>query len=190
MTLEEIKMAIQEGKHSPSDVFAPTVLTSDPFIKEHVEEKINNAKGYQIRKVQEFETKVAALETEKKALQGELASSKTSIIKTKAREAFETVLSERPKLKEDVRLVKFIRKSFDKSFAPVDEAKVKDELNKFVDGQVVEFAELIGDVKDAVDKGGKTDAEKAAEAIAQAAEEKRDKANLLDPKNNELIPAV
>jgi DNA-binding transcriptional MerR regulator len=187
MTLEEIRKAVQEGKHSPSDVFAPTVLTSDPFIKEHVEEKINNAKGYQIRKVQEYETKVSALETEKKALQDELASSKTSVLKTKARESFEAVLVERPKLKGDERLVKFIRKSFEKSFAPKDEAKVKDELNKFVDDQVTEFTELMGDAKGTGDKGGKADAGQAA--AARAADENRDKTNLLDPKNNDLIPA-
>jgi len=189
MTLEEIRQAIQEGKFGPSDVFAPTALTSDPFIKEHVEEKINNAKGYQIRRLQDVEAKAATLETEKKALQDELASSKTSVLKTKARESFETVLTERPKLKGDERLVKFIRKSFEKSFTPKDEAKVKDELNKFVDDQVTEFTELMGDTKGASDKGGKTDAEKTAEAAARAAEENRDKTNLLDPKNNELIPA-
>jgi hypothetical protein len=189
MTLEEIKTAIQEGKFGPSDVFAPLALTSDPFIKEHVEEKINNAKGYQIRKLQDAEAKAATLEVEKKALQDELASSKTSVLKTKARESFETVLTERPKLKEDERLVKFIRKSFDKSFAPKDEAKVKDELNKFVDDQVTEFTELMGDSKGAGDKGGKTEAERSAAAAALAAEENRDKTNLLDPKNNDLIPA-
>jgi DNA-binding transcriptional MerR regulator len=187
MTLDEIQKAIQEGKFKPSDVFAPTVLTSDPFIKEHVEEKINNAKGYDIRKRQDLEEKVSTLEKDKKTLQDELASSKTSVLKTKAKESFEAVLAERPKLKEDVRLVKFIRKSFEKSFAPMDETKVKDELNRFVDGQVVEFAELMGEGKPG-DGKEKTDAEKVAEATAAAAEEKRDKANLLDPKNNELIP--
>lgn len=187
MTLDEIKKAIQEGKYNPSDVFAPTVLTSDPFIREHVEEKINNAKGYDIRKRQELETKAAALEAEKKALQDELASSRTSVLKTKAKETFETVLIERPKLKGDERLTRFVRKQFEKSFAPTDEAKLKDELNKFVDGQVVEFQELFGEPG----KGGgkeKTDAERAAEAAAAAAEENRDKTDLLNPKNNDLIP--
>lgn len=187
MTLDEIKKAIQEGKHNPSDVFSPTTLTSDPFIKEHVEEKINNAKGYDIRKRQELETKLSALETEKKALQDELASSRTSVLKTKAKETFETVLVERPKLKEDGRLSRFVRKQFDKSFVPADEAKLKEELNKFVDGQVTEFQELFGEPG----KGGgkeKTDAEKAEEARKASEDENRDKTNLLDPKNNELIP--
>jgi DNA-binding transcriptional MerR regulator len=187
MTLDEIQKAIQEGKFKPSDVFMPTALTSDPFIKEHVEEKINNAKGYDIRKRQDLEEKVSTLEKDKKALQDELASSKTSVLKTKAKETFEAVLGERPKLKEDGRLSKFVRKQFDKSFAPTDEAKLRDDLNKFVDGQVTEFQELFGEPG----KGGgkeKTDAERAAEAAAAAAEENRDKTDLLNPKNNDLIP--
>jgi hypothetical protein len=186
MTLEEIKAAVQEGKFKPSDLFGATELTSDPFVKEHVGEKIDNAKGYQFRKLQEYETKVSGLEKEKKTLQDELASSNSSITKTKARESFDSILAERPKLKEDARLVKFIRKNFDKSFSPTDEAKIKDELNKFVDGQVAEFAELMGDTK-TDGKDGKPEQGKPA---AAADDENRDKTNLLDPKNNDLIPAV
>ena len=57
MTLEEIHKAIQEGGHKPSDLFPMATLTSDPYVKEHVEEKINNAKGYDIRKRQDLETR-------------------------------------------------------------------------------------------------------------------------------------
>jgi len=190
MTLEEIRQAVQEGKFGPSDVFAPTALTSDPFIKEHVEEKINNAKGYQIRKVQEFETKVAALEVEKKALQDELASSKTSVLKTRAKETFEAVLTERLKLKEDERLSKFVRKQFEKGFTPADEAKLKDDLNKFVDTRVSEYQELFGESKG----GGKTkDGEpkagggKPAPGNSDTDEGEKD-ASLDDLKKSDLFP--
>ena len=189
MTLEDIKKAVQESRFTPSDIFSATQLVSDPFIKDHVEEKINNAKGYDIRKRQELETKVATLETEKTALQGELASSKSSVIKTKARETFDAILKERPKLAADPKLVKFVDKAFNKGFAPKEGADLKAELNKFIDDQVVEFTEIFGDGKAGGNGKDKTEAEKAAEAAAAAAEETRDKTNLLDPKNNDLIPA-
>lgn len=187
LTLAEIRTAVQEGKHKPSDIFDLNVLTSDPYVKEHVGEKIDNAKGYDIRKRQDLETKVTTLEAEKKALQDELASSKTSVLKTRAREVFDAVLAERPKLKEDARLSKFVRKQFEKGFTPKEEAKLKDELNTFVDAQVSEFSEVMGDVKP--DGKEKTAEEKAAEDAARATEQNRDKTNLLDPKNNDLIPA-
>lgn len=190
MTLEEIKTAIQEGKFGPSDVFAPTALTSDPFIKEHVEEKINNAKGYQIRKLQEAEAKAATLETEKKVLQDELASSKTSVLKTRAKEVFDAVLAERPKLKEDERLLKFVRKQVDKDFKPADEAKLKDDLNKFVDGQVADFADLFGESKG----GGKTKDGETKPTGGKPAGESEDAgdgesdANLDEIKKSDLFP--
>lgn len=188
MTLEEIRTAIQEGKFGPSDVFAPTALTSDPFIKEHVEEKINNAKGYQIRKLQEAEAKTATLETEKKALQDELASSKTSVLKTRAKETFEAVLTERPKLKEDERLSKFVRKQFEKGFTPADEAKLKDDLNKFVDTQVSEYQDLFGETKGGKPEGGGSKGGgKPASGNSDADEREKD-ASLDELKKSDLFP--
>lgn len=188
MTLEEIKQAIQEGKFKPSDLFEAKVLTSDPIITEMMKDETANLRGYQIRKLKEADEKIAALEAEKKATADKLVIHERASVKAKAKETFDAILAERPKLKEDARLVKFIQKGFDKSFQPVDEAKVKDELNKFVDDQVTEFTDLMGDTKAGGDGKGKTDAEKAAEAAARAADESRDKTNLLDPKNNDLIP--
>ena len=154
MTLEEIRKAIQEGKHKPSDLFQIAELTSDPFMREHVEEKINNAKGYDIRKRQELETKVATLEAEKKTLQDSLASHKSSSLKVQAREQFEAVLKERPALEKDERLAKYVRKQFEKSFTPTEEAKLKEDLNKFMDTAVAEGQELFGEPGKSGTKGG------------------------------------
>jgi hypothetical protein len=201
MTTAEIKKAIREAGLQPSDVFSLKEITADPSIEEEMREGTPANREF-VRLRQEFkdlkqqlkdaEARAVLLEKEKQTLSDQFKTSQSSVLKTKAREALEAVLAERPKLKEDVRLVKFIRKSFEKSFTPTDEAKVKDELNKFVDGQVTEFAEVMGDGKDGGKDGGKekTDAEKAAEVAAAASEQNRDKTNLLDPKNNELIPAL
>lgn len=146
MTLDDVRKLIQEGKHKPSDLFQISELTSDPFIREHVEEKINNAKGYDIRKRQELETKVTTLEAEKKTLQDELASHRSSSLKIQAREQFETVLKERPALEKDGRLTKYVRRQFERAFTPPAEAdKLKDELNKFLDTAVAEGQELFGE---------------------------------------------
>ena len=178
MTLEEIKKAIQEGGHKPSDLFPLATLTSDPYVKEHVEEKINNAKGYDIRKRQDLEKEVETLKAEKATLQGELASSKTSVIKTKAREAFDAILKERPKLTTDPKLVKFVQRSFDKGFTPKDEAGIKDELNKFVDSQVTEFQELFGEQKSEEKPGGEKKPDAGNPPTADASLEELKKSDL------------
>jgi hypothetical protein len=154
MTLEDLRKAIQEGKFLPSDIFAASQLISDPSIKEHVEEKINGAKGYDIRRRQEMEQQIETLTKEKKALQDELASSKTSVIKVQAREQFEAVLKERPALEKDERLSKYVRKQFEKSFTPTEEAKLKEDLNKFMDTAVAEGQELFGEPGKTGTKGG------------------------------------
>jgi hypothetical protein len=195
MTLEEIRKTIQEGKHKPSDLFQIAELTSDPFMREHVEEKINNAKGYDIRKRQELETKVATLEAEKKTLQDELASHKSSSLKVQAREQFEAVLKERPALERDERLAKYVRKQFEKSFTPSEEAKLKDDLNKFMDTAVAEGQELFGEPGKAGDKSkgkttptnGKTSGDGKDGKDGDAGDGGGD-GSLLDPKNNDLIP--
>ena len=185
MTLDEVKAAIQEGKWKPSDLFESKVLVEDPFIVGHVKEEKGSEYYARKRNQVEFDEKIKALEAEKKTLQDQLQGHAQAALKTKAKDAFEAVLVERPKLKEDERLVKFVRKQFDKSFSPADEAKLKDDLNKFVDGQVTEFTDLFGDPKKAA--GGKADADKPA-GDAGAEDANRDKTNLLDPKNNDLIP--
>lgn len=190
MTLEEIKAGIQEGKFKPSDLFGAKELTLDPFIAEFVKDETSNLRGYQYRKLKEAEEKAEAAEKDKTALKAQVETFERAQGKMQAREAFDGILKERPKLAADPRLIKFVQKAFEKGFTPKDTAKVKDELNKFVDDQVTEFADLMGETKGAGDNDGKTDAQKAAEAAAAAAEENRDKTNLLDPKNNELIPAL
>lgn len=195
MTLEEIRKAIQEGKHKPSDLFQIAELTSDPFMREHVEEKINNAKGYDIRKRQDLETKVATLEAEKKTLQDSLASHKSSSLKVQAREQFEAVLKERPALEKDERLAKYVRRQFEKSFTPTEEAKLKEELNKFMDAAVAEGQELIGEPGKPGDKSkgkttpanGKTSGDGKDGKDGDAGDDGGD-GSLLDPKNNDLIP--
>jgi hypothetical protein len=187
MTLDELRKAISDGKYKPSDLFDGRTLVEDPFIIGHMKEGKTDEYFARKRSESELADKIKKMEDENKALKDQVQTLSGNALKTKAKETFEAVLIERPKLKEDVRLSKFVRKQFDKSFAPTDEAKLKDDLNKFVDGQVTEFQELFGEPG----KGGgkeKTDAERAAEAAAAAAEETRDKTNLLNPKNNDLIP--
>ena len=106
---------------------------------------MNNAKVYGIRKGQELETKVATLEADKKTLQDSLASHKSISLKVQAREQFEAVLKERPALEKDGPLVKFIRMRFEESFTPTEEAKLKTDLNTFIDAAVVKGTELFGE---------------------------------------------
>jgi hypothetical protein len=182
MNLEEVKQFLQESKLGPSDVFPSQVLISDPLVQERIEDMKDSIRSASIRKTREAEEKITALEAVNKTLADKLNEHEKTIAKSRAGEAFETVLTERPKLKEDDRLSKFVRKQFERSFAPTDEAKLKDELNKFVDAQVAEFADLFGDVP----KPAATKDKPAVQAPEASNDEDYDPA--LDPKKNDLIP--
>jgi len=189
MTLEDLKKAISDGKFKPSEVFDGKALVEDPFIVEHVKEEKGSEYYARKRNQVEYDEKIKTLEGEKKALQDQLQVHAQAALKTKARESFESVLVERPKLKEDERLVKFVRKQFDKSFAPTEEAKLKDDLNKFVDAQVGEFTDLFGAPQKS--SGNTTPQNGKPSAGAKDSEAKKDEGGEnppLDPKNNDLIP--
>lgn len=181
MTLEDLRKAIQEGRFTPSQVFEAEDLTSDPVVRAHVKQEVAGEYAHRRRTDDAFDKARAEWEKKEKDLQGKIDIHSKAALKTKARETFDAILAERPKLKEDARLVKFIQKGFDKSFAPTDEAQVKAELNKFVDDQVTEFTELMGDTKPTADKDKSQDKQVDGDT-------NRDKTNLLDPKNNDLIP--
>jgi len=177
MTLEEIKKAIQENKLQPSDVFASQVLISDAVVQERIEDMKDNLKMAGIRKLRESEEKVVALEAEKKTLAEKLSGHEKTIVKTQAKEAFDAMLTERPKLKEDPRLLKYVTKAFDR-FQPTDATRLKDELNKFMDDQVKEYQDVFGEPK----PGDKQKPKPEPEVGGDAGDD------LLNPKNNELIP--
>lgn len=186
MTPDEIRIAIREGKLKPSDVFDLASLTSDPYVKEHVEEKINNAKGYDIRKRQDLETKVTTLEAEKKTLQDELASSKTSVLKTKADTTLETVLKTRPKLAGDEKFVKFLKKTYAKDFKPGEEAALERDINKFIDTQVDDYKEIVGEPgKDGKGEAGGS----GAGGVGEGEGTQAGNDDMTDPKKNDLIPS-
>ena len=154
MTLEDLKKAISDGKYRPSDLFDGKALVEDPFIVGHVKEEKGNE--YYARKRSESETteKLKKLEDEKKALQDQLAAHAQATLKIKAKDTFEAVLGERPALKGDDRLSKYVRKQFERSFTPSEEAKLKDDLNKFTDAAVAEGQELFSEPGKAGTKGG------------------------------------
>jgi hypothetical protein len=111
---------------------------------------------------------------------------KTSVLSTKAKDVFKTVLAERPKLNEDKRLSKFVNSRFDKDFKPGEEAKLKDDLNKFVDSQVTEYQELFGEPKpDQKAKEKPAGKEKPDEEEAEGGESGAD---LEELKKSDLFP--
>lgn len=184
-TLEDLRKATQEARFTPSQIFEAEDLTSDPVVRAHVKQEVAGEYAHRRRTDDAFDKARAEWEKKEAGLNETLQVHSKAALKTKARETFDAILTERPKLKEDARLVKFIHKGFDKGFQPTDEAKVKDELNKFVDDQVTEFTELMGDVKQATQPADKG---KSQDKQADADGDGRDRTNLLDPRNNDLIP--
>jgi hypothetical protein len=148
---------------------------------------------YYARKRSESEAaeKINKLESQIKDLQTQLSASTQATLKIRAKETFEAVLAERPKLKGDERLSRYVRKQFEKSFTPTDESKIKDDLNKFLDLHVAEGRELFGEPGKPGDKGGEANPAPQTNAGGKDGEQAAGdgEANpLLDPKNNDLIP--
>jgi len=189
MTLEEIKSAVQEGKFKPSEVFNMKDLTADPLVTEHVEEKTNNLRGYNIRKIADAEAKVEKLEAENKDLKGKADEFAKHTLRETGREVFTTILKER-KIDGDKKFDRYIQKMYDKAFTPTEETALKQDVNTFVDKQMDEYKDLFGEAvkvgeKISDDKDGSKDTGVGAD---DKGTQGGDGTNLLDPKNNELIP--
>jgi hypothetical protein len=189
MTLEEIKSAIQEGKFKPSEVFSMNDLTKDSLVIEHVEEKTNNLRGYQIRKLSDAETKAKTLEEENKVLKEKVGEFDKQTLRVTGRDVFTTILKER-KIDGDKKFDRYIQKMYDKTFTPTDEAALKQDVNTFVDKQMDEYKDLFGEAVKVGEKisDGKNDSDKTGVGADDEGTEGGDGQNLLDPKNNELIP--
>ena len=149
MTLAELKQAIQEGKFQPSDLFGREDIFADPTISEQVKEKVSNASGYNIRKLEdlteeraalkkkldEAEVKITESEKEKDALRLESA-------KTKVGSLFDTQKTER---KLDEKQVKFIQNRLG-GFTPQKVEDVEKEFNTHLDDELKEYETMAKDV--------------------------------------------
>ena len=187
MTLEEIKTAVQEGKHKSSDIFSTKDLVNDPLVAEHIEEKINNLRGYQIRKLADAEAKVIKLEKKNEDLKVKADEFTKHTLREKGRDVFTSILKER-KIDGDKKFKRYVDKMYDKEFAPTDETTMKQDANTFIDKQVDEFKDLFGEAVK-VGEASKEDKNSPDNKGVGADEEGTgDGENLLDPKNNELIP--
>lgn len=188
MTLEEIKTAIKDGGHKVSDVFSVADLTRDPLVIEQIEEKVNNLRGYNIRKLADAEGKVDALTKKNKELKGQVDEFSKGALREKGEGVFADILKER-KLDGDKKFERYIKKMYKKDFSPTDETTLKQDGNKFIDTHIDEFKDLFGEAVK-VGKTSKDDKDPPEKPSDGPGEEDPtgDKENLLDPKNNELIP--
>ena len=193
LTAEQIKAAIAESKLKPSDVFGSRELASDPLVSEFVDEKTHDLRGFQIRKLKDADDKVASLTKENEELRGQVKTFESKETKGRAREVFDAALAERPKIKGDERLAKFLHKNYERSFQPpADAGKLKSETDKFLDDLVKEFEEINGTSAGASGAGsgsagsGKSgDESRPAGGGGVSGEPSKD---LQDPKANDLIP--
>ncbi len=187
MTLEEIKTAIKDAGHKVSEVFSVADLTRDPLVIEQIEEKVNNLRGYNIRKLADAEGKVDVLTKKNKDLKGKVDEFSKSALREKGEGVFADILKER-KLDGDEKFTGYVKKMYKKEFSPTDETTMKQDANKFIDTHIEEFKDLFGEAV----KVGEPDPKdkKPSEKPGVGSDDKGtgDGENLLDPKNNELIP--
>jgi hypothetical protein len=194
ITLSDIRAFIRTEGLSPSDLFGVGTLMKDENISSEVEKikkeavtgeykhRKRDEEGFD-KKRDELEAKIADLEKQNKTLNLQITSHGAG------KDQFDKIITER---KIEGKKKDFIEKKFKKNFKLKEEDKIRDEIEKFVDAEVDDYnetAKLLGvEVKE----------EKTAEEIAKEAEGKKagspeDKTegtsdDLLDPKNNPLIP--
>lgn len=190
MTLEEIRQGIREGKFKASDVFSEREIAADPAVAELIREEGNRA-GYKARKFPELEEQISTLQKENTALKEKTAGHEKSMLKVQARDTLVQVLKDRPKLAGDAKFTKYLNKAFEKDFAPADPNALRKDLDKFVDSQVDEYKEIVGepggggtdgDGGGAKDKDGKDKPAEGDKALVE-------REDFQDPKKNDFIPS-
>jgi len=149
MTLAELKKAIQESKFKPSDLYDREAIFADPIISEQVKEKVSNASGYNIRKLEdaiensanltkkleEAEVKITESEKERDTLKLESAKAKIGSL-------FDTQKTER---KLDEKQSKFIQNRLG-GFTPQKVEDLEKELNAHLDSELKEYKTMSEEV--------------------------------------------
>jgi len=149
ITLADLKKAIQEDKLQPTDIFSHEVLFADPAIKEHVQEKIQNARGYDVRQYEklvdkkaEIEQKLKDAETQIAAKDGEIGTFKLETAKTKVNSLFEAQKTERTL---DEKQVKYVQTRLG-DFTPQKPEDLEKELNAHLDNLLKDYRDLAKNV--------------------------------------------
>jgi len=184
MTLEEIKKAIEAGKYKPSEVFGEEQLISDPKVIEHVKKEKQGEYEHRRRTDDAFDRARDEWNKEKTGLEEKIKNLQQEVNKSKSSGIFEEVAKER---ELDDKQKAFIGKNLSKFEPGEDPEKVKDEMDKFIDGQLEEFekvSEIFGEKKDKDKDKNKPGAESPS-GDGKEAETEEDYEN---PEKNEFIP--
>lgn len=197
VTKDQIRELIKSEKLRPSDLFDTDHIIADPVVKGYAEDRIKERIGAEFARRKEAEEKLEALEKSKVDLANKLSAYEKATLKSRAKEVFDAVIVERPALEKDERLARYVRRQFDKSFTPTEEAQLKDDLNQFIDAAVAEGQELFGEPRTNGDKsrgvitpqqkGGASAKGGRGRTIEEIGDTTADD-SLLNPDNNELIP--
>lgn len=193
ITLAEVKAFIRSGQFSPLDFFSMDQLMEVPKVKNTFE------------KAQRVETENKELETKLKDQQKEhetkLKAAQTQSVLVQAKTLFDQLATERKLSTQQINFAKKNLESF-KSEAADPEA-LKNDLQKFVDGQIKGYDETLKVIGLKPEDHGGTGAKPSEETPEQKLE--REKAaggaggagagdgatgkDMTDPKVNDLIPA-
>ena len=175
MTKEEVLQAIAELKLKPGDVFGIDALTADPGVHDKIEKTGREA----ARRVKEEEAD--KLREQNEALSKKLQNAERAAVVSRAGSVIETLAASRKLTEQQLAFAKRNAASW-KPEADTEEALTV-AANKFLDGQLTEFAEvakLLGaEPKAADDKGAPS-----GDGLPVP-----DGKDLADPANNPLIPA-
>ena len=192
MTLDEARKAIKEAGLKASDIFSQDDLMADPLVKEQVQEKIKNARGYDSRKFEDLvqdkadlQKKLDDAEKEKKEYEETIGKLKVETVKSKVDDLFGTQKTER---KLDERQEKYVKNRLSR-FTPKEVDKAESEFNEWLDTQLDDYtkdAKALGiEVGGGKEKGNGDDEKKGSGPENEEKVAPEDK--YLDPATNPMI---
>lgn len=152
MTKEEIIAAIKEAKLTPGEIFDESELKEDKTVAGIVESETEKERGYgsrQAKKVEQLQQKLSEKEAE---FETQLAEAKGAAVRAQSRGTLDALMADR---NLDDAQKKFVERYFDRfETEATDEDGLKNDLVKFLDGQLSEFRALAADVYGVKDNKG------------------------------------
>jgi len=160
MKLEEILSAVKQMRLSPSDVFSPSELIGDAFVKETLrqkDEKLAGEYSARQRNKQEHIDAEGALQTENKELKEKLAQLQAQDLNRAATEHLEKLMTER---KLDPKQVAFVKDRLS-GLKVKNEDTIEKDAASFLDQTIEKYAEFAGLFGVKVEKEGEKEADPA-----------------------------
>jgi hypothetical protein len=142
LTIERVKAFLKAGGHQPSAVFDKPTLLSDPLVGDHVLQKLGEEYGRRREKEDELNALKKTMPEKMTKLENDNKDLRQTIATGRAKELMQSVITERKLEGQKGDFIKLRLPQFKVEGEAIDDAAIKDQVNKFIDSQIDEFDKL------------------------------------------------